>query len=197
MAQRSDEIKQDIEETREQMGATIDALAYKADVPTRTKEWVGEKKDALTSRLGGAGSKVGDATPDRDEMRRAASSLKSTAERNPLGLAIGGAAVGFIAGLFTPSTRMEDERIGPLADDVKASAAEAGREAVESGRQVAQETAQTALETARERVREEGDELSTSLQDKAREAVATEDQPSEPASTSVPKRTRSQKPPSS
>ena len=56
MAQRSDEIEAEIEATREHMGATVDALAYKADVPSRTKEWLGEKKEAVVS-------KVSDVTP--------------------------------------------------------------------------------------------------------------------------------------
>jgi hypothetical protein len=38
MAQTSEELKREISQTREQMAETADALAYKADVPTRTKE---------------------------------------------------------------------------------------------------------------------------------------------------------------
>ena len=47
MAQTSEELKREIEETRDQMAETADALSYKADVPTRTKDWVGAKKDAI------------------------------------------------------------------------------------------------------------------------------------------------------
>jgi len=54
MAQTSDELKQEINQTREQLADTADALAYKADVPTRTKDWVGDKKDAIVSAVGGA-----------------------------------------------------------------------------------------------------------------------------------------------
>jgi len=109
--------------------------------------------------------------------------MKRLAERNPLGLAIGGAAVGFLAGLLTPSTRMEDERIGPVADEMKATAAEAGREALDRGKDVVQEAGATALETAKERGREEGEELSESLQDKARELAPTGSRANAPAST--------------
>lgn len=179
MAQTSDELRQDIEQTRERMGETADALAYKADVPTRTKNWLGEKKDALVGR-------VGDPTPDSGEARHAASRVKRSAERNPLGLALGGAAVGFIAGLLAPSTRVEDEKLGPVSDEVKSSAAEAGREAVERGAVVAQEAGQTALETAKE----QGEELTTSLQQKAREATTTDPEPS----TGSPSRRSTSKP---
>lgn len=179
MAQTSDELKADIEQTREHMGDTVDALAYKADVPTRTKEWLGEKKDAIASKVGGASSKVGDVTPDGEEVKQSMSGLKRTAERNPVGLAIAGAAAGFIAGVLTPSTRIEDEHIGPVADDVKATAGEAGREAVERGRTVVQEAGATAVEAAKETGREQSEELAASLQDKARDVTS----PDQPAAT--------------
>ena len=38
MAKGKDEIRDEIEETRRQMGDTIEALAYKADVKSRAKE---------------------------------------------------------------------------------------------------------------------------------------------------------------
>ncbi|HYH61994.1 MAG TPA: DUF3618 domain-containing protein, partial [Solirubrobacterales bacterium] len=106
MAQRSDELKQEIEQTREHLGETADALAYKADVPTRTKEWVGEKKDAVVSAVTGASSKVGDITPDGEAVTYRVGRMKRLAEQNPLGLAIGGAAAGMLAGLLLPSTRI-------------------------------------------------------------------------------------------
>lgn len=171
MAERTEELRAEIEETRERMGETVDALAYKADVPTRTKEWIGEKKDAVTEAVTG---KVSDVTPDADQVKLRARRMRRTVERNPLGLAIGGAAVGFIAGLLTPSTRVEDEKLGPMADELKSTAGEAGREAVERGRQVVQEAGETAMETAKERGREQSEELSASLQDKAREATSTD-----------------------
>jgi hypothetical protein len=161
------------------MAETADALAYKADVPTRTRDWVGEKKDAIVSTVTGVSSKVGDVTPDGTEVTQGVNRMKRFAERNPLGLAIGGAAVGFVAGALLPSTRVEDERMGPMADDVKETAAEAGREALDRGKEVVQEVGATAMETAKERGREEGEELSSSLQDMAREVT-----PGEAATTS-------------
>ena len=174
MAETSDQLRSDIERTREQMSDTVDALAYKADVPTRTKEWIGEKKDAVVSKVGGAPIKVGELTPDGEEVKRQVTGLKRTAERNPLGLAIAGAAAGFIAGLIAPATRIEDERIGPMSDELKSTAADAGREAVERGKVVAQEAGTTALETMKESGREQSEELAASLQDQAHEAVPGE-----------------------
>jgi hypothetical protein len=59
-----------------------------------------------------------------------------------------------------------------MADELRSTASEAGREAVERGKQVVQEVGETAVETAKERGREESEELSTSLQDKAREVTS-------------------------
>ena len=48
-------------------------------------------------------SKGGEITPDGAEVSQSMNRMKRLAERNPVGLAIGGAAVGFIAGLLMPS----------------------------------------------------------------------------------------------
>ena len=177
MAQRSDDLKSEIEQTRERLSETADALAYKANVPTRAKDWIGEKKDAVVGTVGGATSAVTGAAPDGAQVTDGMGRMKRLAERNPLGLAIGGAAAGFLAGLLAPSTRMEDERIGPVADEVKTTAAEAGREALDRGKQVAQEAGESALETVKERGREEGEDLSATLQEKARETLPGESRP--------------------
>jgi Protein of unknown function (DUF3618) len=177
MAQTSDELKMEIERTRDEMGDTVEALAYKADVPTRTKEWLGEKKEAVVSKVSGAPTKVGEMTPGGRQVKDSMGGMKRTAERNPIGLAIAGAAAGFIAGLVAPSTRMEDEKIGPMSDQVKSTAAEAGREAVERGKTVVQEAGATAVEAAKETGREQSEELAASLQDKAREVAPAESRP--------------------
>lgn len=156
MAERSDEIRREIETTRGRMGDTVDALGHKADVKGRARGWVGDKKDAVVST-------VSDATPDREAVKRRGGAVKDTAERNPLGLAIAGAAAGFIAGILAPSTRMEDERLGPISDDVKSTAAEKGQEALEHGREVAGAAAQSAVETAKEEGAEHGRELADSV----------------------------------
>jgi len=171
MAQTSDQLKADIERTRDEMGDTVEALAYKADVPTRTKEWLGDKKEAVVSKVSGASSKVGELAPDGRGLTRSAGNIRSTAERNPLGLAIAGAAVGFVAGVLAPSTRIEDERLGPMADEVKSTAADTGREALERGKTVVQEAGSTAVETAMASGEEQGQELAASLKEHAREAT--------------------------
>jgi hypothetical protein len=98
----------------------------------------------------GTASRVGDATPSGGDAKQSARRVLGLAQENPLGLVIGAAALGFLAGLATPSTRVEDERLGPVADQVKDKAWETGQEAMERGRQVAQEATQAAVQTAKE-----------------------------------------------
>ena len=58
--------------------------------------------------------------------------------------------MGFLAGMLIPSTDIEDEKVGAIADQVKDRAKETGQEALERGKEVAQEAAQSAKETAQE-----------------------------------------------
>jgi gas vesicle protein len=151
------------------MGDTIEALSYKADVKTRAKESVSDKVDTVKSKVGLASSKVGDATPSGEDVKQGARRAAGIAQENPLGLAVGAAAVGFVAGLLVPSTQVEDKRIGPVADQVKEKARETGQEALERGKQVAQDAAQSARETAQESGQEHAQQLRESAQESAQE----------------------------
>jgi hypothetical protein len=94
------------------------------------------------------------------------------AQENPLGLAVGAAAVGFLAGLAVPSTRVENERLGPVADQVKDKVKETGQEALDRGKQVAQEVASSAAETAKQSTQEHGQDLAHSAKQNAQDLGA-------------------------
>jgi hypothetical protein len=177
MGQDPDEIREEIEQTRAEMGETVDAIGYKADVPSRVKEKVGETVDNVKAKVGetatrakeavtGTASRVGDVTPNGGEVKKSARRAVGLAQENPLGLAVGAAALGFLAGLAMPSSRVEDERLGPVADQVKDKVKETGQEALERGKQVAQEATQTAVQTAKE----QGQDLAQSAKQNAQEA---------------------------
>jgi gas vesicle protein len=183
VVERSEVIRGEIGQTRSEMGETLDALAYKANVPARTKGWLGRKKDAamgaggsMVSAVSGATdsmiSRVSGATPSGGDMQAGAGRVKDTAERNPVGLALAGAAVGFVAGILAPTTQIENEKLGPMADQVKETAAQAGQEALERGKEVAQSAAQSAVETAKEEGRSHADDLSSSVQERAKDALS-------------------------
>jgi gas vesicle protein len=169
-------IRREIEQTREQMGDTVGALSYKADVKERAKDSLRERKEAVVGatqsvkdRIVGAGESVGDAAPDPQQVKRHARRAKSVAQDNPLGLAVGAVAVGFLAGMLIPSTRVEDERLGPIADDVKEHAKQTGQEALEHGKQVAQD----APDTAKESAQSHGEELRDTAKEHAQGAASS------------------------
>jgi hypothetical protein len=162
-------IRQDIEGTRERMGDTVEALAYKADVKTRAKESVSDKVDTLKAKVTGARTSVAETAPSAGDVKHRARRATAIAEENPLGLAIGGVAVGFLAGMLIPSTRVEDEKIGPAADDVKEKIAQTGRETLDRGKQVAHDVAAQASETAKESGRQQAQEAKSEMKDAARE----------------------------
>jgi hypothetical protein len=186
-----DRIRREIEQTRAEMSETVDALGYKADVKERAKESLQDKrdsakesvmgatqavkeklvgaKDTVSDTAGGATARVGEATPDREQVKRQARQVKGLAQENPLGLAIGSIAVGFIAGLLVPATRIEDEKLGQASDQVIAKAKETGQEALEHGKQVAQETAQSAQETLKDSAQQHGQQVGDSARERAEE----------------------------
>ena len=191
MGQDPDAIRQDIEQTRAEMSQTVEAVGYKADVPSRAKEAVSDKvenvkakvsetatraKEAVTGTasragdsVGGVASRAGDATPSGGEANQQAKRAVGLAKENPLGLAIGAAAIGFLAGLAVPSTRVEDEKLGPVADQVKDKVKETGQEALDRGKQVAQEAASTATDTAKQSAQEHGQDLAHSAKQNAQD----------------------------
>ena len=161
MGEKSDYIRQDIEETRERMGETVEAIGYKTDVKSRVKDSVTEKKDAMVSRVTGA-------MPDRQQVQSGARKV-GLSKQNPLGLGIAAAAAGFVVGTLLPSTSVEDERLGEVSDQVGEKAREAGQEALDRTKDVAREAVESARDTAGERSGDEAQQLASSLRDKAQE----------------------------
>ena len=199
MGQDPDAIRREIEETRDRMGETVGAIGYKADVPTRAKEKVSgtvtSVKESITGTASSVGGTVSDATPSTGDIKHAARKGAGIAQENPLGLAVGSIAMGFLAGMLIPSTNVENEKLGPVADQVKDQVRETGQEALDRGKQVAQEVAGTAQEsvqqvkdqvqesahqaaqdvkeTAQSTAQEQGQELKDSAQQSADEVRTT------------------------
>jgi gas vesicle protein len=169
------------------MGDTVDALSYKADVKGRAKDNVSGKVESIKEKVTGVtgsvsgrasdvGGRVSDATPSAAEVKHGARRAAGIAQENPIGLAIGATAVGFLAGLLVPSTRVEDEHLGPVADTVKEKVRETGSEALDRGKQVAQAAASSAAETAREEGATHAQELKDSAQTHAQDVQQTAQQ---------------------
>jgi hypothetical protein len=168
MGQTPDDIREEIEETRGHMGDTVEAIGHRADVKTRIKESVNSKKEAV---VGGVDSLVSRATgvvPDREQIKTGAGKV-GVSSQNPLGLVIAGAAAGFIVGTLIPSTRIEDEQVGQLSDQVGEKAKEAGQEALDRSKNVAQEALASARQTAQDQSGDQAQQLASSMYDKAQE----------------------------
>jgi Protein of unknown function (DUF3618) len=166
-------IRAEIDQTRERVGDEVDALSYKTDVPARTQDYIDDKKDAVKSKLTDAKDTVTAPLPDRRALKRGATHMRDTAESNPLGLAVGGLAVGFLVGTLLPQTRIENQQIGELSDRTIEAAKETASEAVERGKQVAQEAVSAAVDTAKESGREQGEELTSTLKERTQDQSPT------------------------
>jgi ElaB/YqjD/DUF883 family membrane-anchored ribosome-binding protein len=95
-----DEIRQDIEASREQLGDTAAALAQKADVKTQAKQKVAQAKQSVASKKDEAVGQAQQASPDA--AMSAAGQASQKARENPLPVAIaGGFAAGFVLGRLT------------------------------------------------------------------------------------------------
>jgi hypothetical protein len=183
MGQDPDAIRQDIEQTRADLGETVEAVGYKADVPSRAKDAVSDKVENMKSKVSdtatrakeavtGAADRASDATPSRGQVKQTTRRAAGMARENPLGLAIGATALGFLAGLAVPSTRVEDEKLGRVSDQVMDKVKETGQEALDRGKQVAQEVASTATDTAKDKTQEHGQDLAQSATQNAQDLGA-------------------------
>jgi hypothetical protein len=166
MGQDPSVIRAEIEETRERVGDEVDALSYKTDVGARVGDYVDEKKEAVKSKFTGAKDGVTGAVPDRRTVKQGVTQVRDTAESNPMGLVIGGVAVGFLIGTLVPQTRVENQQMGEMSDRLMDAAKSTAGEAVERGKQVAGEAVGEAVESAKESGREQGQELNSMLQER-------------------------------
>src|SRR3954466_16314783 len=107
MGEDPDRIRREIEATREEMGETVDALSYKADVKSRARDSIVEKKESakeslmgtkesIKSKVVGTTDACGEAAREGQQVKQNARRAAGVAQENPLGLAIGSVVAGFI-----------------------------------------------------------------------------------------------------
>lgn len=179
----ADAIREEIRDTRVQMGDTVHALGRKADVKGRVRDSVARRTSAVVGTISAGKNSVVDkadalvssvtgVVPDSGQLKDGAAKVGVT-RQSPAGLALAGAAAGFLFGLMLPSTRLEDTKIGETADDLKDTVKETGQEALQRGKQVAQQAVGAARETASEGAREQSEGMAESLKDSAREVAPT------------------------
>jgi len=161
VGQDPSEIREEIEQTRTDMGNTVEAIGYKTDVKSRAKESVQSKVGGVRDRISG----VKESTPSTGDVKEGAQKAVGVAESNPLGLGVAALAGGFLIGMLLPSTKVENEKLGPMSTQIKEQAKETASEAVDRGKQVAQEAASAAADTAKEQGQQHAQELKGSAQE--------------------------------
>jgi len=198
MGKDPSEIRAEIERTREEMAGTVDALAYKTDVKERAKDRVrgltDKPRSAMSSVKDNIMGKVQDHAPDKSTVQDAKSKVtgapgqltggaKTGAKKvgqgaqrvggvvkeNPVGLALGGLALGFLTGTLLPSTRLEDEKLGTMADQLKDTVKETGSELLDHGKEVATAAAGAAQDAVKDTVKEQGPDHAKELGESAKE----------------------------
>jgi hypothetical protein len=148
MSDRMGEMGDRMSEMRTRMGTQM------GDVSSRMSGQVGDVRARFNDRMG----TLGDRMPRPDDVRGIARKVGIAAE-NPLGLALGAAALGFLAGLLVPVTDYEREKIGPLRDEVADKVQTVSEDVVVHGRAVIAETAQATLAAAQQSAQQHGQQL--------------------------------------
>ena len=94
-SQNPEQLRSEIEETREDLGETVAALASKTDVKSRAKEKVDDVKSKVTGKKDDVAGKVTEATPDSPGQ------VGDAVKGNPVPVAVIGAlAAGLIVGIL-------------------------------------------------------------------------------------------------
>lgn len=106
-------------------------------------------KDTLVEAAASARDRATDVASTALETTQAtASATKGFLERNPIGLALGAVAVGFLAGLALPVSDVERDNVGPLGERLSLQAKDAATELVAQGKSVVANAVTTALKSS-------------------------------------------------
>jgi hypothetical protein len=91
-AKTPDEIEAEIEQTRQELGDTVEALAAKTDVKAQAKDKIAQVKGGARQKKDEVASRARAATPD--SAGAGAQQVVSTVQRKPLPFAAAGAFAG-------------------------------------------------------------------------------------------------------
>ena len=163
MGETPGEIRRDIEETRRQMGATLDALGYRMDVRARMRHGLGGAGQRLATMTAGMRQGMTDVKEramrtmqergTSGEVPEAMNAPESmTGEDPPAGrergdrpivgsfirknvwvIAAGAFVATLVAGMLVPRTRTEMRKLGPATSRLTHKAVQAGQHAMHMG----------------------------------------------------------------
>jgi ElaB/YqjD/DUF883 family membrane-anchored ribosome-binding protein len=190
MSNHDDETEKDDDQGSSLVGRAGDALKTASDrisgtagdVRDRVSGTVGDVRDGVTDRLGDVRGRFGDTADDvRGRISDAAGaignrlpdadSVRQTLQ-NPIGIVIGAAAAGFVAGLFVPVSDFERTRLRPITDDLVGQAGDVRDELVQHGRAALAETATAAQGIVEHHAQELGVQLGDQSDSKGQQAAS-------------------------
>jgi len=163
VGERTEELRREIESTRDDLGYTIDAIGDRVS-PSRVIE---RRKNRITGGVRGAVDKVmGKAHDARasvadaghgavEGLHSAPDTLKSNTQGAPVMAGVVAFAAGFMAAALIPPSEKEQQGASKLAEKlepVKAQLSEVGQEMAEHLKEPAQQAAQDLKSTAQEGV---------------------------------------------
>lgn len=163
---------------RDEEGSRIDEMRGRAedtasDVRERAGEAVSEARHRASDTMHDVQDRAGEVMSEarsrarhmgrtaRRSARRAEHRVEDFVDDNPLLAGLVAAGAGALLGSLLPSTRFEDERMGPVRDDLMHQASDMADEARERARHVA--------EDAKEELKESGERIADSARAEARE----------------------------
>ena len=193
-----DEIREDIERTRAELGQDVDALADKVTPSKIAERQTRKMRRALTSvkdRVMGVASDVGDSAHDAMEhageaVADAPQKVATTTRGNPIAVGLIAFGVGWLAASLIPASKVEQraaeqakDAAAPLLEEAKDVAAEAADHLREPARDAVDAVKERAAEAV-ETVRDEGGAAASQVQSEAKHTaqqhVGAADQPTAP-----------------
>jgi len=140
-------VKAKTEELAQSVREKSGEIAHRIKEKTHT---IKEKSAEQAMRIKEATTSMRRQTRDRagELVQRAEQSLHEATHNYPLAMGFGFLAVGVLAGLALPHSRIEDETLGERADELKEKVRDQGRQVIETAQRTATAVANAATEEA-------------------------------------------------
>jgi hypothetical protein len=170
---------------KESVASTASTVGDKVSSATSTvgdkvgtaRESMSSGASSATDTAGGAVGTVKEHMPTTGDAREGARQVASVAKANPMALAVGALVLGAAAGIALPRTRVEEEKVGPVAGDLRQRGVEKATEAVQQGREVITEKASEVAERGQEAVAQVSEQASERVHEAADRAGSTDSGP--------------------
>ena len=138
------------------------------------RESMSSGASSATDTAGSAVGTVKEHMPSAGDARQGAQQVAKVAKANPMALVIGALVLGAAAGIALPKTRIEEEKVGPVAGDLRERGVEKATEAVQQGREVITEKASEVAERGQEAVAQVSDQARERVHEAADKAGSTD-----------------------